>query len=381
MHFMVLSSFIIVLAVFFLVIAVFSFLLNGLLLKFSSTLGIRNNVETIIRWSNTSKPALGGISFFICFLISVAGYAVFFSENNPLYHDKQLLGILGSSGIAFLMGLSDDAYNTKPVFKLITQILCGVILIFSGIYISVFENMTINYCLTIFWVVGMMNSINMLDNMDAITGIVSSFIILASIAMMFIQSTWDGNMIALPEFSVLYLLMLVGVLASISGFLFYNWHPSKIFMGDTGSQFLGVFLAAMGIIFFWNGTLSGETLNEPGPVTEHIIIVVLSFIVPIIDTTTVTINRILKKKSPFIGGRDHTTHSLSYLGFSDGQVALLFAGISFISLVFIILINNFIGNWKIWHFLFFSLYFLIVFSGLFICSRMRKVMEKTKADF
>jgi UDP-GlcNAc:undecaprenyl-phosphate/decaprenyl-phosphate GlcNAc-1-phosphate transferase len=241
------STILIVCLVFFVSIAVFSFLLNGLLLKFSKTLGIRNNDETIIRWSPASKPALGGISFFICFLISVAGYAVFFSENTPLYNDKKLLGMLASSGIAFLMGLSDDAYNTKPLFKLLTQIICGIILILSGIYISFFEHNILNYFLTVVWVVGMMNSINMLDNMDAITAVVSSFVILAAIALYFVH----GN------FSILHMIMLVGVLASISGFLFYNWHPSKIFMGDTGSQFLGIFLASVGIMFFWNAGMPG----------------------------------------------------------------------------------------------------------------------------
>lgn len=360
------STILVVLLSFFVSIAVFSFLLNGLLLKFSKTLGIRNSGETVIRWSSASKPALGGISFFICFLISVAGYAVFFSENNPLYNDKQLLGLLASSGIAFLMGLSDDAYNTKPLFKLLTQIICGVILIFSGIYISFFENNIFNYLLTIIWVAGMMNSVNMLDNMDAITAIVSSFIILTAIVLYFMYS----------HFSILLLIMLIGVLASIVGFLFYNWHPSKIFMGDTGSQFLGLFLAATGIIFFWNADINISESAAIGTKTKNFIVVILVFIIPIIDTTTVTINRILRGRSPFIGGRDHTTHSLSYLGFSDSQVAWFFAGISMISFIFILLINIFIDRWNYYYLLFFILYFFIVFLFLFGCTRIEKVKEK-----
>lgn len=346
-------------------IAIFSFLLNGLLLKFSKTLGIRNNAETVIRWSATSKPALGGISFFICFLISVAGYAVFFSESTPLYHDKKLLGLLASAGIAFLMGLSDDAYNTKPLFKLLTQVICGIILIFSGIYIAIFENYFFNCLLTVVWVVGMMNSINMLDNMDAITAVVSFFIILTAIVVYFMSD----------QFSILYALMLVGVLASISGFLFYNWHPSKIFMGDTGSQFLGIFLAAIGIMFFWNGEVDGP-ISGFEVKTKHFSIVALAFIIPIIDTTSVTVNRILRGQSPFVGGRDHTTHSLSYLGFSDSQVALIFAGISLVSFIFILIINNFIETWNYYYLLLIALYFFIVFLVLFGCTRFEKVREK-----
>ena len=361
---MSLTSLIAILILFFASITAFSFLLNGLLLKFSKTLGIRNNNETIIRWSITSKPALGGISFFICFLISVAGYAVFFSENKPLYHDKQLLGFLASAGIAFLMGLSDDAYNTKPLFKLTTQIICGIILVFSGVSISIFENNFANYLLTIIWVVGMMNSINMLDNMDAIAAVVSSFIIFSAIALFFINS----------HFSILYLLMMAGVLASLTGFLFYNWHPSKIFMGDTGSQFLGVFLAAIGILFFWNN--GAETYLLPEAKAKHIMVVALIFIIPIADTTIVTVNRLLRRQSPFVGGRDHTSHALSYLGFSDRKVALIYAGISLISFVFVLIIYNINEGWNYLYFGLFAVYFALVFFTLFFCSRIEKVKQK-----
>lgn len=362
---MTLSTVSIIVLLFFISIAVFSFLLNGLLLKFSKTLGIRNNTDTVIRWSSTSKPALGGISFFICFLISLAGYAIFFSEDNPLYHDKKILGLLASAGIAFLMGLSDDAYNTKPLFKLLTQVICGVILIFSGVYISLFESNTLNYVITVLWVVGMMNSINMLDNMDAITAIVSAAIILSAIIIYFFTY----------RYSMLNLLMLVGVLAAISGFLFYNWHPSKIFMGDTGSQFLGLFLAAFGIMFFWNAEYLPPFHEAIEAKSKHVVIALLAFIVPIVDTTTVTINRILRGQSPFVGGRDHTTHSLSYLGFSDVQIALIFAGISMVSFALIIIINN-VLTWNYFYFIVFSTYFLLVFLALFGCTRFEKVKQK-----
>lgn len=357
---------IVVSLVFFASIVVFSFLLNGLLLKFSKTLGIRNNADTVIRWNPTSKPSLGGITFFICFLISVAGYAVFFSGGSPLYHDKPLLGILASSGIAFLMGLSDDAYNTKPLFKLITQVVCGIILIFSGIHISVFESNVLNYCLTAVWVVGMMNSINMLDNMDAITAVISFFILLSAIFMCFQEN----------PVSILQLVMMVGVLASLVGFLFFNWYPSKIFMGDTGSQFLGVFLASAGIIFFWNNP--GNSALYPGyeGISRQIVLVLIAFLLPIVDTTTVTVNRILRGQSPFVGGKDHTTHTLSYLGLSDRQVALVFAGISFISFVLILVINYLIYLWSYYFFFLFFLYAAGVFLVLFSLTKLEKVKGK-----
>ena len=97
-----------------------SFLINGLFLKFASNLGIRNTSETTIRWSETAKPALGGISFYLIFLLSITSFSIFFEQTHVLVN-KQLLGLLAACTLAFLLGLSDDAYNTKPILKLIIQ--------------------------------------------------------------------------------------------------------------------------------------------------------------------------------------------------------------------------------------------------------------------
>lgn len=151
--------------IFFLGTIVFSFLINNILLKFVRTLGIRNQNETTIRWSEQVKPALGGLSFYIVFLLSITLHPFIFSYSASSI-DFQFTGVIGAISLGFLMGLADDAYNTKPLLKLITQITCGVILIYSGTFITVFDSQILNYGLTILWVVGLMNSINMLDNID-----------------------------------------------------------------------------------------------------------------------------------------------------------------------------------------------------------------------
>ena len=241
--------------VFFAAMVLFSVLMNMIFLKFASTLGIKNQNkdETVIRWSSTAKPALGGIAFYIIFLISIASYSIFFGGSDALLN-KQLLGILAATGLGFIMGLSDDAYNTRPLLKLGAQIACGVILIATGTYISIFSTEWYNYALTILWVVGVMNSINMLDNMDAITTVVSIFIILAALLTIYLHN----------DFTHILVIALIGVLAALVGFLFFNWNPSKMFMGDTGSQFLGIFLAAIGITYFWNNPElgGGEIRNK-----------------------------------------------------------------------------------------------------------------------
>ncbi|MCI5056272.1 MAG: undecaprenyl/decaprenyl-phosphate alpha-N-acetylglucosaminyl 1-phosphate transferase [Flavobacteriales bacterium] len=309
---------------------------------------MRDRDETMIRWSATTKPSLGGINFYIIFLLSGLFYSIFF-DANTVWHNKEILGLLSATCIAFLMGLSDDAYNTRPFLKLVIQIMCGVLLIVSGIYIQVFDNESLNYCITLVWVIGIMNSLNMLDNMDAITTVVSSFIIAAALVI----AAFNG------EIFDVYPVFLIGVLGSLLGFLFFNWHPSKMFMGDTGSQFLGLLLAATGIKYFWNygGELAG--------VTQPLTIVVLAFLLPIIDTTTVTLNRMLRKQSPFIGGKDHTTHHLSYLGLTDRQVAYIFIGISLISLSLITVMVSGLIEWNLIYFVSFSLYGLLSFGFLY----------------
>ena len=340
-----------------------SVLLNKLFLSFAKNLGIRDTEETIIRWSSQEKPALGGISFYITFLIS----AIFFKlllEPVGAAVSAQFLGLMGATGIAFLMGLSDDAYNTKPLLKFGAQIGCGVVMIVTGTQINLFPSDIANYMFTIFWVVGIMNSINMLDNMDGITTIVSIFVI-GSAAMIMMHNGLELNY---------FFFLLIGVLGSLIGFLVFNWHPSKIYMGDTGSQFLGVFLAFGGIMYFWNYIPSSGNHQ-----TQQVIITMLAFIVPIIDTTTVTINRLSKGKSPFIGGKDHTTHHLSYLGFGDAQIARIFGMISFLSFMLIFVIVNYISNWSYLHAVLFGCYFLIMFTALFSITQLKKNKELESA--
>lgn len=339
---------------YFISMVILSFLINGLFLKFATTLGIRNPDETIIRWSPQAKPSLGGISFFIIFLISFASYPIFFEQSKVLF-SRPLLGILAACTLAFLMGLSDDAYNTKPLLKLIIQIFCGLILISTGTYINIFESSIINYGLTLFWVIGLMNSINMLDNMDGITTLVSITIIMSALLILFLNHN---------NYSI-HIMLLIGVLAALLGFLFFNFHPSRMFMGDTGSQFLGLFLAAMGIVYFWNTPdVHGNLIQS-----KQFFVTILTFAIPIIDTTTVTINRLMKGKSPFVGGKDHTTHSLFFMGLTEKRIAILYLGICLVSMFFNVLIIKYIESWSYFHIALFSIYFLALFWFLYAPTR------------
>lgn len=339
------------LLLFFFISTFFSFLINWLFLKFSFNLGARSSGDSNqIRWATNVKPAIGGISFFIVFLISISVIGTL-PRDTDTFFDKRLIGIIASSSLGFILGLADDAYNTNPLAKFIAQLSCAFILILSDVYIHATGNPAFDFGITVMWVIGLMNSVNMLDNMDAITTSVSICIIIGLITVLGIQGISDNTFL---------LVMLVGVLGALIGFLYFNWNPSRVYMGDTGSQFLGVFLASTSIMFFWNfrdeGT--GELIQ-----LKQFVVPMLMFIIPLVDTTTVTIRRLMKRQSPFVGGKDHITHHLVYFGCRDKQVAYIVISVSLLSIPLSVAL---ILNWIQWNwiatfsaFIYFALVFLV----------------------
>ena len=356
-------------AEFFVCITLFGLVINTILLKFAKTLGIRDKENTMIRWSNVSKPALGGITFFMSFLVSTACFGILF-DHNELFKNGEIISLIGALCLAFIMGLADDAYNTKPWLKFFIQITCGLILIFGSLktgnnnnIISIFEIDFLNYLITVLWVVGIMNSINMLDNMDGITTVTSIFIFLTALVFLALQN-------AFQHYDFMIVLGLMGALVS---FLFYNWSPSKMYMGDSGSQFLGLLLAFIGIKYFWNSAIFETQELVP---SKQIIIVCLIFILPISDTTSVFINRISRKQSPFIGGKDHTTHHLSFLGFNNTQIIFIFSGIAFLSSIIAIALYRFVNIWTNFKFIMYVIYILAIFITLYISTQQHKDLRK-----
>lgn len=333
--------------IFFVAALIFATLINRLFLKFSRTLGIRNLEEDAIRWAPSAKPALGGLSFYIIFLLAFSFLTIFsFSTGHPIGGD--LVGLLLACTVGFMVGLADDAYNTNPLLKAFAQFTCANILITMGIIIEISPFMPINYFFTIVWVIGMMNSINMLDNMDGIATVVAISATLAALLIVFI----------LGDSANPYVILLLGVLAALIGFLIYNWNPSKMYMGDTGSQFLGVYLAAISIIFFWNYRDPDGSMFQ----IKQFLIPIVIFMAPFIDTLTVVSRRILRGQSPFVGGSDHITHHFGYLGMSDRSVALIIALICTLSLgVLCFILVNF-EHWTTLGTIGIILYLVVVFG-------------------
>lgn len=327
-----------------------SLVCNELLLRFSQSLGIRNKNDVVVRWANESKPSLGGVAFFIAFVFGAIAYSVLFPTDN-IFQNHAFVGLMLAGLFAFVMGLSDDAYNTRPMIKLVVQISCGLILYFSNTSIHLTGNEVINCIITIVWVVGIMNSLNMLDNMDGITGTTVLFILISCLASDFILFDWNMN---------IWTLTLMVQIGAILGFLRYNIHPSKLFMGDAGSQFIGLFAAFFSIHDLWS--VSTKTALHPA---VGMIVTLLAFTPAAADTFTVVINRLRKGKSPMVGGKDHTTHHLVYAGLKDMQVWLVFLGISILSTLIAVLAIIFAKMGNAYMTVFLSLYFCIVFFLLY----------------
>ena len=336
----------------------FSLLTNALFLKFVRTLGIRKmDGDTVIRWGPQSKPAIGGLGFYIIFLFAVAGNAVLF-DPNQFFLNKEFVGLLLCTTMGFIIGLADDAYDTKPLLKLSGQIVCGLILITTGNEIHVFTEAWLNHFMTILWVVGIMNSINMLDNMDAISSTVSLFILVACVWVMGHEFDFVGNV---------YFMVILGGIASLMGFLWFNWNPSRMYMGDTGSQFLGALLSLLSILYLWNYKQSAVIQSHSLLlISRNMILVGLAFTMTLADTTVVVINRLLRGQSPFVGGKDHTTHHMARLGLSDRQVALVFMGLSIVSIGLVCIIEQIGDAWTWLHTILFGTYFLVIVVGCFI---------------
>jgi UDP-GlcNAc:undecaprenyl-phosphate GlcNAc-1-phosphate transferase len=218
--------------------------------------------------------------------------------------------ILLASIIIFLFGLWDDTHRLSPRWKLVGQVLATIILISQGVHIRMLGSMTmLNMTLTLIWTIGITNAFNLVDSMDGLA------IGLASIASAFFMLvTVDAGQPALSLLSAI-------ILGSSIGLLYFNTLPAHTFLGDSGAQFLGFILAALGIAYTPPGL--------PQPSSWFVPILLLG--VPIFDTSLVVISRLRHKKAVYQGGLDHTYHRLVNLGLPSSRAVLtmhLFAIVS-----------------------------------------------------
>jgi UDP-GlcNAc:undecaprenyl-phosphate GlcNAc-1-phosphate transferase len=257
------------------------------------------------RWHKRVTPIMGGVAILLSFFIPLIVFHRFFF-NFPLSNSIWIF--LLCSFILFSLGLLDDVKNIPPQGKLIGQIVAAAILIKFGYTLDWFDSLTLNTFITIIWIVGITNAFNLLDNMDGLaTGI-------AFIACLFIfLISWLNPDLQSPSFQSSLSLTLI-LMGSLLGFLVYNFNPASIFMGDAGSLFVGFYIAGL--------TISGD-LRYSTNLLSIISVPVLILFIPIFDVSLVTVMRKVFGRPISQGGRDHTSHRLVAIGFSEKKAVLL----------------------------------------------------------
>jgi len=229
----------------------------------------------------------------------MGGLAIYASVTAVLVLDATLFATwlwIGAS-VMFITGLLDDRIQLSPIVKLLAQLFSASLLLFAGYSVIPDLPVWVSIPLTFFWIIGVTNAVNLLDNMDGLAPGIST-----------ITLGFTGVLLFSMGETSLGILVLV-VAGATAGFLVFNFKPAKVFMGDSGSLFLGYMLSA-GILALINSspTASGWTA---------LFLAVSIGAVPIFDTTLVTLNRLARGISPAHGGKDHTSHRLVCLGLTE----------------------------------------------------------------
>ncbi len=264
------------------------------------------------RWHTKPTALMGGIAIYFSFISIVIASSIYFQID---------LFILSAFTIMFITGLVDDLYELKPIYKVVAQVASTFILISKGF---VFGNDLLGWVgvpITFLWVIGITNAINLLDNMDGLSAGISTIIAFIVGAISIIEG---DSQTALLSF------VLAG---STLGFLRYNFNPAKIFMGDSGSLFLGFLLSFLALSVQKN-------LND----TSVFIIMILPLalmVIPILDTSLVTIKRLVSGRKIYMGGKDHTSHRLVAMGLTEKKAVLLLYGIGLLWGVTTVLLSSY----------------------------------------
>ncbi len=273
------------------------------------------------RWHKAPTAMMGGVAIWLAVII---GYFIFVRPQSVgiwgRFPGSHLDAVILASTFLFLVGLADDLLHSKPYQKLIGQIMGSAFVIYYGLSLPWTSSRPLNMAITIFWLIGITNAVNLLDNMDGLAAGI------AAIASAFLAVSFLGANQPVEA------LMLLGFAGALIGFLVFNSNPASIFMGDSGSMFIGFFLASAALV-----NLTGGRSRSLLPVLA---VPILVLFIPIFDTTFVTILRKISGRSVSLGGRDHTSHRLVALGMTERHAVWMLYGFAALSGVLALLVQR-----------------------------------------
>ena len=278
---------------------------------------------------HTAKtPAMGGLPIFIGFAISILIWA-------PFEILREVKFVLSSLSIMFIIGFRDDLINLRAYQKLIGQVAAAMIIIaicdirFTSLY-NLFGlqevPLAVSYALSLFTIIVITNAYNLIDGIDGLSGSVG-----------IISTLFFGVFFFLNE-QIGFALIALSLCGALLAFLNYNWAPSKIFMGDTGSLFIGFFLSIMAIKFIdFNFLATNRQYAFGGSIGTAVAVLIL----PLADTFRVFVKRVLRGKSPMHPDRTHVHHILLRLGCNHAQATGILVTVNIIFVLLALVLKDF----------------------------------------
>ncbi len=305
---MVKISYLLIFLKFFLPPLIFSFLFTWTLIKISKKFNIFVHQKKD-RWHRRQIPNLGGIGIFLSFLIPFFLYEGKFKNHYPL-----LLPLF----LIFAVGLLDDFFDFKPHTKLIFQIIVAFLLIYQGCFFSVSGIKLIDYAISLIWILGIINAFNLIDNIDGLSAGIAFICGISLFSFSLLQNNTSEAFISII------------LCACAFGFLLFNFSPAKIFMGNSGSYFIGTSFSIISIRVF---------SNNKTQIFPLILFLSLIFFIPLFDTLFVFIRRISSHKLFYQGGCDHISHTLVDFGLSERKTVFLLYAVNSICIILAFSIN------------------------------------------
>ena len=262
-----------------------------------------------------STPSLGGIPIIVSLYLTILIIL-------PFQELASMKFFMAAVALIFLLGIRDDIASLDARQKLVIQLLAAFMVVqYSDVRILSFHgflgidqlNTLSSKAFTIFLIVALTNSFNLIDGIDGLAGAIGLIALVFMGTYFFLKGE--------NSLAVIAICLASGLLA----FLYFNWYPSRIFMGDTGSMSLGFVIAVL-IIIYTKMNVSPGINNVDSPIALSIALM----IVPVYDTLRVMTKRIIAGKSPFRADRNHTHHVLLRIGFNHSQSAMILVGFTLI---------------------------------------------------
>ncbi len=317
----------------FLAAAAVSFVATPIVRRFAQTVGAIDVPSDDRRMHREPIPRLGGLAIFFGFLVAVLVFGDLVNPDGRIFGmlSTQMVGILLGSVVIVILGVVDDILRIRAWVKLVVQIMAAIIPVLYEVRIDRFSNPlallseesyvelgVFSIPITIIWIVLITNAVNLIDGLDGLAVGVSA---ISAISLLTISIIMNDMRVAI---------VMAALTGACLGFLPFNLNPAKMFMGDTGSTFLGFTLATVSILGLFK--------------SYAIISFAVPFLIlglPIFDTIYAIVRRVSHGKSPMVADRSHVHHRLVDLGFSQKQaVGLLYILSVILGLVAVVLISS-----------------------------------------